>query len=85
MKRTSTFKLSTCKTKGGKTNIKKVVHIHLYTQNNHENLLTDDKDASAKVYNFCEHIRIVKESNLRLPGTSFCNDSLPSSPVICAS
>lgn len=32
---------------------KKIVHVHLYTQNTHENLLTDDKDASAKVYNIC--------------------------------
>lgn len=56
MEGTTALKQSTCKTKKRNKHLekeKKKVHVHLYTQNTNENLLTDDKDASAKVYNIC--------------------------------
>lgn len=74
---------------------KKIVHVHLYTQNTNENLLTDDKDASAKVYNICSKSLhsftnsllfswICQDSerisNSRLLWTSFCDEQLNQQP-----
>lgn len=73
---------------------KKIVHVHLYTQNTNENL-TDDKDASAKVYNICSKSLhsftnsllfswICQDSerisNSRLLWTSFCDEQLNQQP-----
>lgn len=99
MEGTTALKQSTCKTKRRNKHLekerKKIVHVHLYTQNTNENLLTDDKDASAKVYNICSKSLhsftnsllfswICQDSerisNSRLLWTSFCDEQLNQQP-----